>query len=554
MAFERGKKEFTTKITYAGGIIMNKKLPYEEALESQFDDLPIPDENQSWQRMKQLLDKDKKRSLPAFLRRYGVLCLLALWFVTVMCFVVKKMNKMDKVLALKSSAIGSSTQNIIVENKPETEEKPNTEEPYRNDKVSEESNHEESTPNIATKTDSQKSLSNEEVKSQDTNQSIVTPKEKSQSKQKTIAKTIQSGPSKTIDSKTVGTNKINPSGFAVRNKKPAKSTLPPSKKQDHFIENDTPINQLPLFANRETKEKNKPEPVQKEMAKLDEKEIAHTPTTNTETDRLLKEKVEVTKADETPLVKGDSNNANTTQKAPMAASAIKKPKVATGLAWSAGVGIQQQIPVGGQIIKGYNSNGKQSFLADYIPSVYVRVENPGKWFGQAEFSYGAPQPVNEFAFNRKSILSNNFSTITTTSMRLKKIYYHEIPLSFNYYIKAGWSVGVGGLYSILNRAVIEKETNTKNSLNQQVGLSTQVVPVNGYTDSFLYRSQWHWLLQTDYQWNRFSFGARFTQNLQPYIRFTLPNGEINDRKNWSLEFFIRFRLWQSSKFKQYTTR
>ena len=37
---------------------MNDKLPYEESLEQQLNDLPLPDEEQSWQKMKALLEDD----------------------------------------------------------------------------------------------------------------------------------------------------------------------------------------------------------------------------------------------------------------------------------------------------------------------------------------------------------------------------------------------------------------------------------------------------------------------------------------------------------------
>lgn len=83
---------------------MKTKQPYEDAFQQQMDDLPLPGENQSWQQMEQLLDKDKKRTLPPFFRQYGFLCLLALWFIGVMCFVLRRNEMVNKRFAEKQAA------------------------------------------------------------------------------------------------------------------------------------------------------------------------------------------------------------------------------------------------------------------------------------------------------------------------------------------------------------------------------------------------------------------------------------------------------------------
>jgi hypothetical protein len=82
----------------------------------------------------------------------------------------------------------------------------------------------------------------------------------------------------------------------------------------------------------------------------------------------------------------------------------------------------------------------------------------------------------------------------------------------------------------------------------QTGVQTiarQIKPVEGFKDSFLYKTQVHLLLQTEYEWKRFSFGLRYLKDLQPYIKYTKPDGDINTKKNQALEFVVRYRLWQS---------
>src|SRR5215213_5701937 len=67
MAFMRSKKIITAIDTENS---VNKKLPYEELLHHQLNDLPVPDKEQSWQKMKQLLENDDDdRIVPPVLMR-----------------------------------------------------------------------------------------------------------------------------------------------------------------------------------------------------------------------------------------------------------------------------------------------------------------------------------------------------------------------------------------------------------------------------------------------------------------------------------------------------
>ena len=213
---------------------------------------------------------------------------------------------------------------------------------------------------------------------------------------------------------------------------------------------------------------------------------------------------------------------------------------------SVGIGFHQQIPLNGQQIVSVGYNAK-SGIADYIPSIYLRLERDQKWFVQGEFNYGNPQYVKPFSYFMQTH-ADAAGNIITTSYNLQKTFYSEIPVSFNYYIRQNWSAGVGGMYSWFHGAIAEKEINSKNVQTQQETVIRQVVPIKDFTDSFLYRSQTYLLLQTDYQWRRFSFGLRYSRDMQPYIKYTLPNGIVEDKRNWSLEFILRFQLWKSVKF------
>jgi len=236
--------------------------------------------------------------------------------------------------------------------------------------------------------------------------------------------------------------------------------------------------------------------------------------------------------------------ADTNAIANQTTSTNKKKGKSTGkkYAWSAGLGLQQQIPIAGQEVSPYGHNGNKNFIDNYIPSVYVRFQKKNKWFVRAEFSYGAPHNVAPFAYNRVTKVNSNSTEISVVTLSLKKTYYHELPVSFNHFIKKNWSVGAGVTYGLLHRAVSEKNIVTKYLQSGDETTTTQVIP-SGYTDSFLYKSQWQGFLQTEYEWKMFSVGLRYSTDALPYIKYTLPNGELYQRRNHLLGFFIRARLF-----------
>ena len=543
---------------------MNTKRPYEDALQQQMDDLPLPGENQSWQQMEQLLDKDKKRTLPPFFRQYGLLCLLALWFATVMCFVLRRNEMRNKRFAEKQAAatiVATSNAEHFNNNNEATIETKLTKTADRNEAISEAKTKKGINTNNQP-ADQPTNASNEEkkelpiVKSKLTNKGakvVLTPSGNGENvglKQPepvrkmvyllTIAKRKKKG------EKAIAKDVSSPLGNGLSQG---------SKKQTQtFSETGKRI-----AAAKTTKENTESKLIKSNMEvvsngknELKQKNVQNDKEALSALDKqgvVVADSTDLKASETTPLsvTKAINKDTGTISKSKTDASLIKSPKAKHGLHLSAGVGVQQQIPLGGQLIRGYGKSGNTNALADYIPSIYLRLEKQEKWFAQAEFSYGAPQPVSEFAYNRKSVLDNNFTAITTTTLRLKKAYYHQLPVSFNYYITPRWSVGAGGIYSLLQRAIFEKEISTKNSHNEQLAFSTQVFPIKGFTDTFLYRSKLHWLLQTTYQSGHFSFGIRYARDAQPYIKYTLPGGEMEERKNWSLEFFARFRLWQSRK-------
>ena len=102
------------------------------------------------------------------------------------------------------------------------------------------------------------------------------------------------------------------------------------------------------------------------------------------------------------------------------------------------------------------------------------------------------------------------------------------------------------MYNRLRGAVAEQKITTGDARSGAVTEAVQMMPVKGYTDSFLYRSQTSLLLQTGYVKNRWSAQLCFVKDMQPFIVYTLPDGSKTDKKNTSLQFLIGYQLFRYS--------
>jgi hypothetical protein len=218
------------------------------------------------------------------------------------------------------------------------------------------------------------------------------------------------------------------------------------------------------------------------------------------------------------------------------------------ISFSAGIALYQLLPVDGQKLTPYNAQGRKGSLADYIPSVYFRMYKDGKWFLQSEFRYGAPQYNREIVYFSKGVPDTQGSSTIITSNKLKKTFYHQLPVSFNYFVLPNLSLGGGFVWnkfsSVVSEVSVVKRTNA-------TGIDTVINPgtivKSAAADSNFARSYFQALIEAQYKWKRFSFGARYSFGLQPYLTFTLPGGTQQREKNTSLQVFLRYELWRSKK-------
>lgn len=278
------------------------------------------------------------------------------------------------------------------------------------------------------------------------------------------------------------------------------------------------------------------------------KPILEKPTVQKASDSTtVKDTIKFIAGDSAKTVRKDSARKQT--KTDTTASNVKKKTDSLKkkeIFFSAGLGLNQQIPVAGQKAVPYGSQGRKFSLADYIPSVYLRLNKKDKWFIQGEFRYGAPQYTKPLLYFEK--VDTGGGNSRTTTKQLQKTYYHQLPLSFNYYVSPNWSIGAGLVWNKFSKSVYEEAVRDPNSLPDSF-ITKQVMTSKQPQAEGLSKSYFQGLFETQYQWKRFSFGARYTFGLQPYIKFTLPGQPEQKERNQSLQVFLRYELWRSLKSK-----
>ncbi|MBO9657478.1 MAG: hypothetical protein J7527_01505 [Chitinophagaceae bacterium] len=212
---------------------------------------------------------------------------------------------------------------------------------------------------------------------------------------------------------------------------------------------------------------------------------------------------------------------------------------------SAGLALTQQIPIAGQKAVPYSSQGRNFSITDYIPSLYFRLNKKHRWFIQGEFRYGAPQYTKPVTY---SVTQDTVgSMVIKNEKSLQKTYYHQLPISFNYYVTRDWALGAGLVWNRFSKSIFEDSRFRRDPLSPLDTLfSKETMISKDPASQGLSRSYFQALIESQYQWKKFSFGARYTFGLSPYLKFSLPGEAERKERNQSLQFFIRYNLWTKS--------
>ncbi len=513
---------------------MKKKLPFEEAIENKLQQIPQPGEETSWQAMEQLLEKDdRKRGLFFGRKKYvflvGVALLLSLivWQLfyndsdtikrpdnkNTVALSKQKNNPADagKGLAANTRSpqqdIDSSQPGDIKSTNKQNDNKKYVESPsvLKNHVKTNNTTPVNEKSNVATYNASPGTRKENRYRQSST---VIATKTRATRHNKAKKSTVAQNDLGDSDIFKANKNKLNSKG-----KSRIQVSAPPM--DINTVNDSNHIVKLTLTDNDIKKE-------EKIATDIPGKSLTETKDVKNIADSSSK-KQEVISLSKT----SDENKKK-----------LKK------FMFNAGIGLKQQIPIGNQQLYTYGFNGRTNIINDYVPSAYMSFGKTKKWFALLEFDFASSRMMKEFPYSRTTTLNNSSNQLFITTMQLKKTFYHELGLSYNYYIKPRWSVGVGVSWNKLYRSISEEQLSVKNIQSQEEQTSFKILPA-GYTNSFLYKTTTGWMLQTNYEWRRLSFGIRWSADMQPYIKYTKPSGEIKDHRNQSLDLVLKIRLWKA---------
>jgi hypothetical protein len=472
---------------------MSERLPYEEQLPQHLRDIPLPDEDAAWADMKRRLEEDDDDGVIAWWKKgclgWGLL-LLALIGIGIGFFI--KYNSDDQ----HTETGTASTKQV---NAPRKQEHPA-------DTLQDD--HQHSIPVTATPAQPSITVDSTMLRKMIHRDTIYSPE--------------------IITQQTIKDPK------EIKTKRPAK--IPITQKKDPA-----------------------PKPVLKPVVRDTARDIAvrkdtvtgiadttiKQPVTDTISipDSMTIDKVRRFIAGDTSAVVKNDSLKKATDEVIVDSTGKKKTDSSAQYSISGGLALTQQLPIAGQKAVPYGSQGRGFSMADYIPSVYVRFNKNNKWFIQGEFRYGAPQYNKPLTyFQQGDTIGGGASRLT--EKQLQKTYYHQLPISFNFYIRPEWAVGAGFVWNRFAKSVFQQTVS--DPLVPDSFISKDILVGRNAAAEGLASSYFQGLIESQYQWKKFSFGARYTFGLKPYLTFTLPGEAERRERNQSLQLFIRYQLFRKN--------
>lgn len=213
---------------------------------------------------------------------------------------------------------------------------------------------------------------------------------------------------------------------------------------------------------------------------------------------------------------------------------------ATGVAPYQNVGIASQEPYH------YNSAAGESIISDYIPAPYLQFHFTNRVYLLGEFQFNAPQATPSLLLSQKTITIPMNGTGFTENTYLRKLYYFNLPVSFYYSPVRNFYVGSGLQFSSFNSGLANIELTTSNS--NTVLNSTTIKIKDDSLSANIKSSEWRYLFDANYYYDRFMFGFRYNQALNNFIDLNVNNNlPPTQARNQAFQFYIRYNLVVGSR-------
>lgn len=168
---------------------------------------------------------------------------------------------------------------------------------------------------------------------------------------------------------------------------------------------------------------------------------------------------------------------------------------------------------------------------------------------QSELQVLSPQYIKP-ALLYQTQTSNNFYK-TTSSVSAQKLYYFNVPLSLHYSPFKNFFMGTGLQFSsLLSGVALTEEQRTGMVSSDSLYTATYSKFKNDSLSDKLSGSEMRLMLDANYYWNKFTVGLRYNQALSNYVSTrAAPSVPMTIDKNKSLQFYLRYNLWEDKKRK-----
>ncbi|MEO6723209.1 MAG: hypothetical protein ABIN67_22780 [Ferruginibacter sp.] len=488
---------------------MNEHLPYEDELKKKLEELPLASEDMAWEDMKRRLKKDDEDRpiVPLFFKGCGSVALLVLLVVMGYLFTADPFDWFHK-NAKEQGKISSDTTNVVQQNNDTSKVKNTPLLENRNEANDESTDTASGSKKLSSITVDGSSESKQMLKNSKSYISRNTTIKKNKPKTDVFFKQRKNS--------DLLKNKGRQQPITKNIKGHIKTTIAGAPGSDSVI-NDQPKAIDDELNNEQAQQQPKNKQKDAPVATIKGRQA---------NDSIIKKSVLDT-----------ANIANKKQ------DSIKEKK----LHFAAGLGLQQLIPIAGQKTNPYNSSGRKNSLGDYIPSLFVRMYKEEKWFIQSEFRYGAPQYTKGILFKSTPLDTTGGFLAKFENSSIKKTYYHQLPLSFNYFVLPNLSIGAGVSFNKFKSAIVNQEVFVVTPVTQVDSLLSTATLSQKKSDSNFVNLFTQGLIDIQYRRKRLSVGARYSFGLQPYLKFNLPGGEQRRERNSSLQIFLKYELWRSRK-------
>ena len=531
---------------------MYNLLPYEQHIKKQGSNMPVPDMDMAWHEMELLLDKegDDDVIIPWY-KRIGCMLPALLIFTglligSIFYFANKKESKInDEKVSVKNNEKDSD---LINEKQNDTTKNIKTDTAkliVNNDIVAKENNVQESTEllfeqknkNINAKGKTKTTITGAEIEEENiltNNTKLIITKSKVENKLE-LAKVnrfenLQKQKEKIIS----GTNKnVSEENIKKNNRQIKSKAKSKTKTINATPENENIKEEVPSIKPQE-------EPAAKSSKKNNNKEIIILKAKDTAKTAFepIAKKVEIVKPNDSTKNKTLKNNV---------------PKKRNKYFLSTGLSILQQLPLNGAKATSLDYLGRSSSLRDYLPAPYIRLTKDKRFYIQGEFRYGVPQYNKPFVYLFEKKTDTAVAGVFTpdSSYSLKKNFYHQVPISFHYYITPSLSIGTGIVYNKFFGVIAEQEISTRRLFLTDTITGKNILSFKDSPDSAFTKNIYEILFEVQYKYRRFEIGGRYAGGLNPYINYINPATKLEEKKyNENFNFYLRYELWSSKKRKK----